>query len=334
MSLIFADSFDTYTDLHSAYSIVLGTIVTGGQARTGPGCVAIISGAFGPGKFHRRTSDLLVASAWLSSMQAEALWLLDSTSFAGGNGQVLRAVVNIDGSVSVQTRTNGPTIATSAPGVVNFNVYNSIALRGTNAGGVTWYARVYVNGILVLTTPVVDPLTGTSQLNGFELMGPGGSGGIAYHDDVYVLDCSDAVNNDYLGALRCYASVPDADGTVQWTPSVGATNFSNVNQIPPDQNTIYNSSSTIGQIDQYRHPLNPQVPANARIFAVQHRMDLEVDSGARSVTDDVGGVQSPNAVALASGYVIDPWPYDDNPITTAPWQQADFPLLAGPAVTA
>jgi hypothetical protein len=111
-------------------------------------------------------------------------------------------------------------------------------------------------------------------------------------------------------------------------------NYLNVAEIPPDGDTSYNSDDTIGQSDQYVHPLPAGVPANARIFAVQHCMDAEVITGARSITSDVGGVLSPNAVALAAGYFIQTWPYDANPVTAAPWLAASFPVLAGPSVTA
>ena len=336
MSLIFADSFDHYSSFinpngkYSSAGAGCQISTVSGQPRTGPGCCSITSGAFGPKKFHRRTTDLLVACAWNSGGSGDCIWICDSLFQSGS--QVLRCFVNVDGSVSVLVRTNGPIIATSVPGLVSFGVYNSIAMRATNTGGINWYVRIYVNGALVLTTGSTDMGTSSTGVDGFQLMGPGGLP-TCYIDDLYVLDCTDAVNNGYLGPLRVYMSPPTANGSVLWTPSAG-TNWSNVNEIPPDGDTSYNSDGTVGQADQYLHPLNVSVPANSQIFAVQHCMDLEVDSGSRSVSSDVGSVVNANPVVLAAGYVIDTWPMDQNPITAAPWLSTSFPLLAGPSVTA
>jgi hypothetical protein len=89
-----------------------------------------------------------------------------------------------------------------------------------------------------------------------------------------------------------------------------------------------------GQVDQYLHPLPGAVPSNSTLFAVQHCQDLQAVGGSRSVTSDIAGVSNAGAVALSFGFLIDTWPYDINPATAAPWLASDFPLLAGPAVTA
>jgi hypothetical protein len=337
MSVIFADSFDHYTSITSpngkydnaGSGCSISTVP--GQSRTGPGCLAIATGAYGAGKFVKRNTDMLVACAWYATEQGECLWIRDSLFQSGS--EILRLEVNVDGSVQVSGWTNGPVLGTSAPGLVAFGAYNSIAFRATFQGGVSWLARVYVNGHLVLTVPTtVGSVTASTAVDGFYLMGPGGGAGTCFVDDVYVLDCTDAVHNTYLGALRCYASVPVANGSpLQWTPLTG-TNWSQVNEIPPDGDTSYNSDGTVSDADQYLHPLS--IPTNAQIYAVQHCMDLEVDSGARSVTSDIAGVLNPTGIALAAGYVIRTWDYDQNPATAAPWQATDFPLLAGPAVSA
>jgi hypothetical protein len=336
MSLIFCDSFDHYSSLLSpngkydsaGSGCSISTVP--GQSRTGPGCLSITSGAFGPKKFFSPTTDLLVATAWYSTGEGDCIWLCDS-NFQSGS-QVWRLFCHVNGSVSVAERTNGPITGQSGPGFVVFGAYNSVAIRATYAGGLTWTLRVYVNGALVLTIPPTDPVTASVTLDAFALMGPGGGASTCFHDDVYALDCTTPPHNGYLGALRCYASVPVGNGSpLQWTPLAG-TNWSQVNEIPPDGDASYNSDGNVGDADQYLHPLS--IPTNAQIFAVQHCMDLEVDSGARSVTSDIAGVLNPVGIPLASGYVIRTWPYDENPATLAPWQVADFPLLAGPSVSA
>lgn len=336
MSLIFCDSFDHYSSLlspngkYDSAGTGCSISTTPGQPRTGPGCLSITSGAVGPKKFFTPTTDLLVATAWYSGGEGDCIWLCD-INFQSGSA-VWRLFCHNDGSVSVAARTNGPIVGQSGPGFVAFGAYNSIAIRATLAGGVLWNLYVYVNGALVLTILAADSGIGSVTLDAFALMGPGGGAVTCYHDDVYALDCTTPPHNGYLGALRCYASVPVANGSpLQWTP-LGGTNWSQVSEIPPDGDTSYNSDGNVHDADQYLHPLS--IPTNAQIYAVQHCMDLEVDSGARSVTSDIAGVLNPVGIPLAAGYVIRTWPYDQNPATAAPWQVADFPLLAGPAVSA
>jgi len=339
MSLVFCDSFDTYTDLTTRYdSVFSDSINRSGVARTGVGCLSIDSAAFGPGKTIRQVTDCLIADSYWTN-GAGSVFMLGNEG--GGpayqQGQCVGLLLNNDGSLSLQA---GPSRGnfvwgTSAAGVFQFSKYNSLALRTTIGAAATM--TVWCNGVVVLTLAGIDNrnLHDTSKLyvDAFALMGPGGDAHNAYHDDLYVLDCSDAVNNQYLGALRIYAAVPVADGAVQWTPSAGSANYPNVDAIPPT-GAVYNSSATVGQVDQYLHPLPAGVPSNSQLFALQHSQDLEVDSGSRSVTSDMEGTPNAGAVALPSGYALFSWPYDINPVTGLSWVAADFPLLAGPAVTA
>ena len=342
MSLIFADSFDHYTDLLTKYDAAgSNAIRTAGQSRTGIGCVEIIAGAFGPCKVIRQCQDVLLACAWFSSASGTPILML-SLGNEGANsqqGSVVTLTCELDRSISVRAgEANGAfrLIGQTVPGLVNLNVYNSIAVEGTCS--ISAHVKVWCNGFLVLSLVNVDTRNmhnpSRTYIDSIALWGPAGNASTCFIDDVYALDCTDAVNNSYLGPLRIYASAPTSDGAVVWVPSPAGANFANVNEIPPDGNTTYNSSGTIGQSDQYVHPLNGAVPANSQLFAVQHCMDVEVDTGSQAVTSDIGGVLNPDTVVLSSGYVIDTWPYDENPNTAAPWLASAFPLLAGPSVTA
>jgi hypothetical protein len=117
-----------------------------------------------------------------------------------------------------------------------------------------------------------------------------------------------------------------------WIP-LTSTNWVEVSENPPDGDTSYNSSGNIGDVDQYLYPM-AGVPANSQIFFITHELDMKVDSGARSVTSDVAGVPNATSYALTSNYHIYCTPYDVNPATTKAFVAADFPLKAGPKVTA
>jgi hypothetical protein len=341
MALLFCDSFDTYTNLSSKWdSTFNGYITVLGHARTGVGCVEIDSGYYGPGKTVKATQDILVAGAWQHGGPGGVM----TVGNAGGASKDTNCCVSVelqsDGSLVANGTGPEPNFSVStASGVVRFGVYNHIALRAFIAAAPNGRVRIWVNGVLALDAMGLDTRNrwqqpGSLFANAFALNGSGGSAYTTYIDDVYCLDCTVAPNNAFLGPIRIYAAVPNADGVVQWAPSIGGSNFANVDSIPPNENTEYNSSATVGQADQYSHPLPGGVPSNSQLFGLQHSQDLEVDTGARSVTSDIAGALNGSAVALPSGYQIFSWPYDVDPVTGLSWVAADFPLLAGPAVTA
>src|SRR5262249_45834379 len=56
-------------------------------------------------------------------------------------------------------------------------------------------------------------------------------------DDIVILDTTGAVNNDFLGDCRVEAIFPNGAGNyAQWTPSTGS-NFQNVDETPPNDDT-------------------------------------------------------------------------------------------------
>ena len=340
MSLIFMDSFDHYLDLTTNYdSVFQSAINTGGTARTGNGCLEILSGAFGPGKTIPVTLDCLMASSFWCSTGTNSGAVYAMGNEGGGvaywQGVCVAVELNNDGSFTCirgPSAGNAPLVS-SAPGLFHFCNYNALALRVTV--GINGSIKLWCNGQLVINATGLDTRNlhnpGNSQIDAVSLLGPGGNAFNAYHDDYYVLDCTQTPNDDYLGALRIYTGVPDADGAVQWTPSVGALNFSNVDSIPPNPLTGYNSSGTSGQADQYRYPL-PSLPGNSAILAVQHCQDVQVDSGSQLVTSEVSGIVSPNPISPGNGWRFFDWPYDINSLTGIAWALSDFPLYAGPRI--
>src|SRR5262249_50646336 len=139
-------------------------------------------------------------------------------------------------------------------------------------------------------------------------------------------------NTTSVPGCKVYVTVPTSNGApIQWTPSAG-TNFANASTIPP-VTTSHNSSSTVGQIDQYVHPL-PTMPAATGIVSVQHCMDLLVDSGTRDVASDVGGVAGTGITVTNTSLQYVLTVYDTNPGGGGAWAQGAFPLAAGPKVTA
>jgi hypothetical protein len=153
-----------------------------------------------------------------------------------------------------------------------------------------------------------------------------------YFADYYCLDWSTPPNDDYLGGVRIYHNMPVDNGTVQWIP-LANQNWQEVNEVPPDGDTSYNSADTVGLSDQYQHVIGG-VPVASNIFGVQHVMDLTLGSGSRAITSSVNGTPDPSSVYLSNGYSMYTWPYDVNPVSGLPWAVSAFPVFFGPEVTA
>jgi hypothetical protein len=166
--------------------------------------------------------------------------------------------------------------------------------------------------------------------NQVQFDGPGALNQHAYFADYYCSDWSDG--SSYLGGIRIYADLPFDNGSpLQFVPSMGQ-NWQNVNSVPPNPPaTGFNSSGTVGQIDQYQHNVGA-TPIGSQIMALQHVMQMQTDGGARSVTSVAGGVVNPNAVFLSNGFAMQTYPYVNNTKTGNAWKLLDFPFQFGPMV--
>ena len=342
--LLFADGFDHYnviTDKWDYPGLSCHIEHGAGAPRTGIGCLQIDSSYFGPIKTFQGTQHVLVATNWYSNLPANVFQFANFDVvppwLAPNGGWCLTLGVLGNGDVAVYNQILAFIAKANMPGLVTFNQYNSIAMaaRFSLANGTV---DVWVNGAHVLALTGVGPqiVFGSyaygQYVNAFELLGPGGNAFTCYHDDVYLLDLGTPPNDSFLGALRIYALPPTDEGVVDFTPLV-APNWSEVNEIPPDGNTSYVSSPNPGDTDQYVYPLAGPPPASSLLFA-EHDLDMEVDSGSRTVGSVVNGAVVEGAQALPAGYHIYGTPYDVNPATGVAFAVADFPIQAGPQVTA
>lgn len=337
MALIFCDSFDNYasqTEFWDFAGIDCAISTVPGNPRTGLGCLQVISSAFGPRKiFNANKTHVLGCLSWNSTDPGSVMDFFNAT--AGEVG--VRVRVQGDGSIRFGWGNADNFIAATPIGLYQFGVYNSIAVEVENFTTSTGIITCWVNGVQVfqqsgLKTTNTFATGSPSFCNAFRPMGPGGIPGLCLIDDLYVLDCSTGPNITFLGPLKLYSLPPTSDVSVVWTPLGGGSNFSEVDEVPPDGDTSYVSSFSVGALDQYGYPLTG-VPAGAAFPFLQHELDMKVDSGARSVASDVEGIIA-TGVALATGYHIYPTPYDVNPGTGLPFVAGDFPLSAGPIVTA
>jgi hypothetical protein len=147
-------------------------------------------------------------------------------------------------------------------------------------------------------------------------------------DDVYICDATGSIHNDFLGDVKIVTLLPNGNGRVnQWTRTGGTSsgNYTAVNEVPPNGDTSYVSSSTAGQIDAYTVSSLGTVSAvvAAQIVASARKDDAGTRVLALGFGD--GTTESYNAGTTLNGsYIMYTQPLDENPLTSSAWATSDF----------
>jgi hypothetical protein len=233
------------------------------------------------------------------------------------------------------THGSATTLATSASPALVINSYYFIEFKGTIHNS-TGTIHVLANGVDVipatgsLDTQATALAQWTQLFLGHHDASSGASGGASFwweFDDLYVLDTmGSAPCNDLLDDSRVDARYPTGAGTTtQWTPLAGS-NWDNVNESAPDDDTTYNSTDVLDEIDTFVVEDVPTV--GSAIYGVQHCLYArKSDAGVASISPIVrhSGVNYPgDDHALSSSYVYKLEQQAENPGTAAQWIEADF----------
>jgi hypothetical protein len=145
-------------------------------------------------------------------------------------------------------------------------------------------------------------------------------------DDVYILNTSGSVNNDFLGESRVFTQLPAGDSGIhaQWTPSTGTAHYASVDENNPNDDTDYNFASIMANTDAYTFPAisSPGVVAGVQtVFTV--RKD---DAGTRLVGEVCrsGGTTYDFGVSYAvnASYLMPRFLRETDPATGTAWTLA------------
>jgi hypothetical protein len=143
-----------------------------------------------------------------------------------------------------------------------------------------------------------------------------------------VLDGSGAAPlNTFLGDCRVDARYPTAEGASSaWTPLSGTDNALMIDETAPDDDTTYNSTSTVGATDT--HVVQDAPVPGAVLYGVQLCLSAKKsDAGACSLAPVVrhsGVDQVGTAFNPGTTYLYNVTPYGLNPGTGAAWTEAGF----------
>ena len=247
--------------------------------------------------------------------------------FRIGNGTDVHLILrrSIDGALYV-TREGVTVAGPSAPDVMRDDTYYYVEFKSTidNAAGAV---VVRINTVEVINQTGIDTQAGASAtVTNIQFTGNGN----ANHDidDLYALDDTGGVNDDFLGDVRVEYLRPTGAGFSQDWDLVGAANHWTAvdDAAAPDGDTSYITSATLNEIDTQEYA-NTSLPSGT-IFGVQvNILARKTDSGARGVkpvlrhsgTDYLGTEQNPSASDYRYLHEV----FDENPGTTAPWTISD-----------
>lgn len=221
---------------------------------------------------------------------------------------------------------------------------SSDTLLGTSSGhgmmlGNTWYyieVKVYIHDssgtvTVRLNEAEVLSLTGQDTCNGSNAQVGAvalcSNGTTIYYDDFYMLDTSGTKNNNFLGDVRVDAVRPDGAGThTDFTPSAGS-NYQNVDETYPDDDTTYNDGANVNDQDSYGLPALPS-PAATTIFGVKDQITVrKTDAGAmecKLLTVQGGSDYLGDAINLSDTFTTHARIMEDNPDDSADWEDADI----------
>jgi hypothetical protein len=156
--------------------------------------------------------------------------------------------------------------------------------------------------------------------------------GSGFHDDLAMNDTTGGADNSWCGDGRIIAIKPNAAGNyTQWTPSAGS-NWQNVDEVPSNSDTDYNSESLASDKDSYNLEACGLTSVTIKRVWIEMRAKNTVADGSQArMFLRAGGTDyndSVGARALTASYVryvSGEWTTD--PSDAAAWTTTDLDAL-------
>lgn len=235
---------------------------------------------------------------------------------AGSNQVELR----LDGSQHLQVTRNATVLGTSSS-TYPISAWHYVEWK-VKIDPSTGTYEVRVDGVNVLSgTGANTRNTANSTANQALINSLGGF--TLTFDDLYILNTSGSANNDFLGECRIFTSLPTGDDASfkQWTPSTGTSHFANVDDNPPNDDTDFNSSATVGQIDLFTFP---SISPTGSIACVQTVLTARKDdAGTRQICEECRSgstnYDGANTFTMNSTYGMFREIRETDPATSAAW---------------
>lgn len=256
MALLFVDSFDHYTTPAQKWIASQRQGIAAGQGRLLAAGYTETNGSAGTGgslqKLVATPVATLIAGAGVKWTRPE-VW---KWRFQEGTTVHIEISVNGAGKIEVRRGAAGTLLATGTATMVA-NVYSHVEVK-VNVHATTGSVEVRVNGVVDSTFSGNTRNGGTTGLlDSFVQITPYGGAtgnGFCYLDDFFLMNTAGSLNNDFKGDCRVEALYPNANGNSSgFTGSDGNStdNYALVDENPPNSDTDYVESSTVGTKDTY-----------------------------------------------------------------------------------
>lgn len=325
MALLFIDSFDHYDfkDLNAKdYSFTgdgasIGNIAFGEGRRSGAALKyfapdSVFTHDYNP-------ADTLVMGFAMRPViyrDHRLIRIIDS-----GSNVLVQFSMNTSGQLIL---ISGGVTKTSGAAAFTPNTYSYYEIKYVKGTGANGFAELRKDGVILLT---ISTSTETTQATGFgSSVEDSGTVSTWFMDDLYILDGTGSVNNDYLGDVRVDAHFADADGAYDvFVPSSGAASWTHVDDPLPDDDVTFVEAGTITAADVHSM-------TTASLGTVIHGVQQDVlarKTDAGIVTVDViaekpsGSGQKINATETASDdYQFHMSILEDDPDDSTTWTDA------------
>ena len=258
-------------------------------------------------------------------------------AFLSGGTTLVQLTIEADSTLSVYA--GGTRLAnTGSSFVITTDVYHYYEISVQLGGGspITVTAIVNVDGFQRInatgnsTINASSLLVNAALMNGISLGAAEGGGSTAWAADFYCLNNNNTdifgavtANVNFLGDVSIFALMPVQDVTVQWqaVPAV-PHHYVNVNEIPPDDDTTYVFTDTVGQKETFL--FQPILGFVGTIFGAQLLIYAKKDNeGSRAFQPTIGGTAfSGLDNYLCDYYTYYLWAMDTN--NGVPWTPTNF----------
>lgn len=230
--------------------------------------------------------------------------------------------INTDRTISAMR--NATVLASSAE-KIPYNGWCYIEVKAT-INNTTGVFTVKLNGTQVINFSGNTRNGTNNQATRIDFRYFGDDAFAVYYDDIYICDSSGGSSNDFLGDSFVEGLSPNGAGNYsQFTPSTGS-NWQNVDD--NDDDTTYNESQTVNQIDTYTYQdlsyLTSVLGINLTTYA--KKLDAAATSAAsvlrRSSTDSVG-----TTTALTTSYTAIQTTRDTDHVSSSAYSVANVNSL-------
>lgn len=219
---------------------------------------------------------------------------------------------------------SGDLLARSATPVIVANAWQHVETK-IHFDAAVGTVEVRVNGVTAITASGLDtsPTGNLCQNVGPGYLASGDTGPYLYTKDHIIWDGSGALNNDFFGTCRVVDMTPDADISLNWALTGGASGFSILDVAPPNDANYIASASGVAAYVASLSDLPIDVTTVKALQTVYRSDKSDAGDGnvqASLISSGTTGDGTDRPQTTAFTFYSDP--YDADPHTSAGWTVA------------